>query len=1017
MIFQCVQNAFGAFFTVLMVFLRIVFAGGINWRTSLETEFRCCDAAQRTLLDFRRENRMRRILYSILNYIGLSNLIAYEEPSLSACNGPLQTLLRNTLPGLQRAAADEDVLRKLEKMVLLPEMFLFLTGVVVTLLFIRGTRIIVGRITEARTRIVMEEDVADTTQIEEEEVKQIEEEDTTERKDTIEMDKVEEQEMEVTQTEDEENTEIKDLREMDKEDEEKEVTETEDVEKTERKEDREIEKEEEKEVAAQELERDLENEQVENVEEVPLEERREEEEDVVQKERKEITLINGDLYEFSISEKEKLILRKRAAEVREFTKFYNVRLDLPEDDTKEIAYLKGVENRVEKAFLHIQEIFDEYQREGYNIVPEKLDAEDPSPPPEELVQEAETAPSFAAMLKRGSKLEKVKKQTFFIVQRRTFPVMEEEFLEEDDEEDMDFEIDYESEEEEDWEEPEEIVRETIIVGVSLREAPEEEGQGGMTRLVPKSLVPKERSLPLKEKDDDTLPREEAEEEKVPLQEADKLEKEEELDIQEDKVEEQNLIPDKEEGAMLLEEKQDEPAIIRGKDEERDHVEETEEAQDLALTEAEQENVLPEEKEVRGSEGMAAVVQEAAEKMSYANMAKTLPEQKNAALSDHPTTKPTGPVCTSKARQAEPVNNLNVAHPHKIGPLRHCGGRTYSFLGEKDLDMGCIIGKGGKFAKRAKQDHGVVMNVRNDGSRIVQLTGLKKNVEKVYDEIRFRVDKTFDIKSLTQVSRWLYAVGKEDFVMTVHRQFREAIVGPRQETLRKLVKELEVAIYLPDQDDERDFISIFGPLERALDAETMISEMIEDIQNWPKQVDLRLFGFDFYEFDLPLEGRHLALKGQVAQEIRRLFKVSLILPKDDDHREVGYLGGDLEQVMKAYEHLKVLLKQVSARGCEITTEGLTTTGADKYRFDVVAKHKGLLVGPNGKNLRTIEDKNNVKIIVHKKTDGFVTIQGLFSNVEAACVDIREAMRPTVFRGENKTAQQGGRTFPQEEIIQG
>ncbi|XP_064104049.1 serine/threonine-protein kinase rio2-like [Macrobrachium nipponense] len=75
-----------------------------------------------------------------------------------------------------------------------------------------------------------------------------------------------------------------------------------------------------------------------------------------QKEKMELKFTDGDLYEFQLSVKEKQILRKLQNEVQEFTKFYNVRLVLPDGDVQEAAFLEGAENRVQMAFLHIQEI-------------------------------------------------------------------------------------------------------------------------------------------------------------------------------------------------------------------------------------------------------------------------------------------------------------------------------------------------------------------------------------------------------------------------------------------------------------------------------------------------------------------------------------------------------------------------------------------------------------------------------------------------------------------------------------
>ncbi|XP_064079480.1 uncharacterized protein LOC135196568 [Macrobrachium nipponense] len=362
----------------------------------------------------------------------------------------------------------------------------------------------------------------------------------------------------------------------------------------------------------------------------------------------------------------------------------------------------------------------------------------------------------------------------------------------------------------------------------------------------------------------------------------------------------------------------------------------------------------------------------------------------------------------------PVNTWETTRPMRCGPLKHARGKCFTFQCQKDVDMGHLIGKGGRFAKMARQEHGVVMNVLNDGSRMVQLTGNKNNVEKVYKQLQFRVDKIFDINELPQVSRGLFAVGKQDFLMTVHRQFREAIRGPQNATIRKLNRDRNVTIYLPEQEDQRHYISIFGSLEDALEVERDISKIIDDVKNWPTDDDLKLVGLNFYQFGLPLEGRRFLLgqKGQGAAEVRGLFKVSLILPQEDDEREIGFLGGDLDKVRKAHAHLKFILEEVSVDSEEITEQGLTRIGPGKYRFDVDGKQKGLLVGYQGGNLKKLEKENNVTIIVHKREEDYVTIQGRLSDVEDACLEIRKAMKKPLPRGQ---AARGEET--QEEIVTG
>ncbi|XP_064082910.1 glutamic acid-rich protein-like [Macrobrachium nipponense] len=655
MIFQCVINAFGAFVAAFVLLLRIVFVGGINWRTSLETELLCCDIAQQTLMEFRRENRMRRILHFILNFIGFSGMIGYDEPSLSACNGPLQALVRNTLLGEQGTSPAEEVLHRVDELVFLPKVFLFLTTVAITMFLFKGKKKIAGKIEQTLVTETEEKDIDWITEDEDDLIRRtvddrIEQEEE-DRKELVEddMGKLEEDSKEL-----EEDDIGKLEEEVSKELEEEDRIELEEVEEL----NQDILELSVPEFTNETSSMDLESEncEAESIDEVPLEEPRKEEENVPPKLTKEVKLVNGDLYEFPISKTEKLILRKIGSEAREFTQFYNVRLDIPEDDTKEVAYLEGAENRVQMAFQHIQEILEEHKREGYNIDAEDLDSEEPNPPSEELVHEPESGLNFAAILKKcPPEKKKEKKQTFFIVQRKTFPIMEEwKWLEEDDEEeDMEFESDLETPEKDEWEFEEdewefeedewefEEDRHKIIVGISLREAPEEDGQGGMrSRRLLKS-VPRRLNILLPHHKE----QEEAEEEKIHLQE-----------------------------------KAEEPAQEKESDRQEENFEESEEQEEtpgLTLKESVEENVLHEEKEENGPppppedkanepEGVEAKVQEESEKMSFANIAKILPVPKSAALAENSMAKPTAPIKNPEVTRPAKGDNWKTTRPRRCG---------------------------------------------------------------------------------------------------------------------------------------------------------------------------------------------------------------------------------------------------------------------------------------------------------------------------------------------------------------
>ncbi|XP_064079405.1 uncharacterized protein LOC135196482 [Macrobrachium nipponense] len=429
----------------------------------------------------------------------------------------------------------------------------------------------------------------------------------------------------------------------------------------------------------------------------------------------------------------------------------------------------------------------------------------------------------------------------------------------------------------------------------------------------------------------------------------------------DKTLEEDSLPQE------IEEKKDQPVNMV----EVEHDPSLEQKEEILLPPAEKETQMARHPEEMIQE-VESKIKEARNDEATSVMPKTHTEQENAAS-------------TGTQKRTRPV---------KCGPLKRGRGKTFTFRCAKGINFGQIIGKGGKFTKLAKEDHGVILNVRDDGSRLVQLTGPKMNVENVYREIKFRVDKTFDISELSQVTKGLFAVGKEEFVVIVGKEFKEALLGPKNINLQRLFKQLNVSIYLPDDDDDREYIGMFGPMEQAKKAYRVILAMMEGIKNWPKEEELKLVGLDCYEFCLPPKGRAF-LKGlfrQLDEEIRHLYDVKLLLPQSKDKKDVAYLGGDMKQAARAYRHVQEVLQELKVDSSDITTEGLKRIDAGRYQFEVNAQLKGLVVGAKGQNLKKIEKKHNVRITMHAKTENYITINGHLDDVQEACRDIKEITEP-------------------------
>ncbi|XP_064079481.1 probable serine/threonine-protein kinase kinX [Macrobrachium nipponense] len=551
MIATAVKSVFGTFLVGFVLLLRLVLAGGVLWRSTLEKELRLCDAARLSLLDFRMENRVRRALHTVLDYIGFSYFSGYEEPSLSACHGTLQNLVRTTLPGDQGTAAADEVLRDLNRLVFWPKMFLCLIGVFVVPYFLGGTLDIAEGV-EGTWNIDWPFDDYENKEQEDDQHKENEDDDDDDKDEENDREKENEDDDNDNKDEEDDKQKVNEEDDEEKDNQERPDQEDDQADQETEKEEEECEQKENEEGEDEDCEKEEERNFSEVIANIPITASIErtslddtesetskagsvdvippQEVETLPQKKRELKFVDGDLYEFQLSMKERLILRGIANEVREFTKFYNVRLVLPDGDVQEAASLEGAGNRVEMAFLHIQEILDEYEREGYDVDMEELSHQEAEEDHRQEVQENETPSCFADALRRNPKQPVVKQPTFVIVQRRTLPLIEEEELPveeipEDDDEDEIMEVDCESEfdEEEDEDDDDdddwkfEETRHKVIIGISFREAPKEEAKRGMIRRrVPKALRTKENQLPIEEKAVDNTPQAK-EEEKVLLE--------------------------------------------------------------------------------------------------------------------------------------------------------------------------------------------------------------------------------------------------------------------------------------------------------------------------------------------------------------------------------------------------------------------------------------------------------------------------------------------------------------------
>ena len=123
-----------AFARQMTLLIRLLVTGGISWRLALQEEVSSCDAAHKNVMVYREDHKMRRFLHWTLQWIGKEELAGYEEPSLSACEGPVRTLLRSFFNGHK----DQDITpNHIDAVIDWPEKIMLLSTIVITLLMIK----------------------------------------------------------------------------------------------------------------------------------------------------------------------------------------------------------------------------------------------------------------------------------------------------------------------------------------------------------------------------------------------------------------------------------------------------------------------------------------------------------------------------------------------------------------------------------------------------------------------------------------------------------------------------------------------------------------------------------------------------------------------------------------------------------------------------------------------------------------------------------------------------------------
>ena len=121
-----------------MLTLRLLLTGGFSWRSALENELNSCSSAYDQLMTYKEHKYLQGVLHSVLKWIGINDLVRYQEPSISDCYGPMRTLLTEFLPRccFNIRSDAEATLRLIDEITYWPQRTLLICSIILSLLMI-----------------------------------------------------------------------------------------------------------------------------------------------------------------------------------------------------------------------------------------------------------------------------------------------------------------------------------------------------------------------------------------------------------------------------------------------------------------------------------------------------------------------------------------------------------------------------------------------------------------------------------------------------------------------------------------------------------------------------------------------------------------------------------------------------------------------------------------------------------------------------------------------------------------
>ncbi|XP_014242166.1 vigilin [Cimex lectularius] len=290
----------------------------------------------------------------------------------------------------------------------------------------------------------------------------------------------------------------------------------------------------------------------------------------------------------------------------------------------------------------------------------------------------------------------------------------------------------------------------------------------------------------------------------------------------------------------------------------------------------------------------------------------------------------------------------------------------------------LIGKAGANINKIRESTGtkiIFPSDRDQDNEVITIMGKQEGVEEAKAALEAAIEKLNNVT---------------DSEMTIDIRHHKHFVAKRCEVLHQLESEFEgVTISFPRNGVESNVVLIKGPKNMIEPVKKKMADIVHDLE---ERVTI--------DCVIP-HANHRSImgqKGMKVQEIEMMYNVKIkfpdrnIRPPDETHEhaegESAMVNGD------GYPNpLDVIKIRGLPENCEKAKQALKDSEPVDYEMDVPAEYHKAIIGPKGKNIKSIGSDYDVYIEVpgQDQQEEFIRIRGVPSAIEEAKLKILEEMK--------------------------